>query len=81
MLLEPAPRSAPRPGAVNLPAGRGLPWGWNDYPYGISWGLQLSALLRDHAVDRPSRSGCDIESPADEAGSALRARADGRYRR
>jgi hypothetical protein len=26
------------------------PWGWDDLPYGISWELQLGALLRDHAA-------------------------------
>jgi hypothetical protein len=32
-----------------FPPAPATPWGWNDYPYGISWGLQLGALLRDHA--------------------------------
>jgi hypothetical protein len=32
-----------------FPPAPASPWGWNDYPYGVSWGLQLGALLRDHA--------------------------------
>ncbi len=33
-----------------LPPAPGTAWGWDDLPYGISWELQLGALLRDHAT-------------------------------
>ena len=33
-----------------LPPAPGTSWGWDDLPYGISWELQLGALLRDHAT-------------------------------
>ncbi len=44
--LRVPPRGLAPPVFAPAPA---TPWGWNDYPYGISWGLQLGALLRDHA--------------------------------
>jgi hypothetical protein len=33
-----------------VPPAPSTPWGWDDLPYGISWELQLGALLRDHAA-------------------------------
>jgi hypothetical protein len=33
-----------------LPPAPATAWGWDDLPYGISWELQLGALLRDHAT-------------------------------
>jgi hypothetical protein len=45
-LRLPPPGQAP----VVLPPAPATAWGWNDFPYGISWGLQLGALLRDHAA-------------------------------
>jgi len=33
-----------------LPPAPATAWGWDDLPYGISWELQLGALLRDHAA-------------------------------
>jgi hypothetical protein len=33
-----------------LPPAPSTSWGWDDLPYGISWQLQLGALLRDHAT-------------------------------
>jgi hypothetical protein len=33
-----------------LPPAPGTAWGWDDLPYGISWQLQLGALLRDRAT-------------------------------
>jgi hypothetical protein len=38
-----------RPPPILAPA-PDTPWGWDDYPYGVSWQLQLGALLRDHAA-------------------------------
>ncbi|MBV8200592.1 MAG: hypothetical protein JOZ15_08205 [Acidobacteria bacterium] len=40
---------AGRPPPV-VPPAPATPWGWDDLPYGISWELQLGALLRDHAA-------------------------------
>jgi hypothetical protein len=42
----------PPPGRLPpmLPPAPGTPWGWDDLPYGISWQLQLGALLREHAT-------------------------------
>ena len=45
-LRLPPPGQAP----VVLPPAPATAWGWNDFPYGISWSLQLGALLRDHAA-------------------------------
>jgi hypothetical protein len=45
-LRVPPPGQTP----IVLPPAPATAWGWNDFPYGISWQLQLGALLRDHAA-------------------------------